>query len=262
MSERHHTRAILRAFSPALGRCELTFIERRPIDASLAAAQHLAYQHALERAGIDVEVLSAEEDLPDAAFVEDIAVVLDEVAIVTRPGSAARRREARAVARVLSRYRGLHSIRAPGTLDGGDVLRIGRECFVGLSARTNEHGIEQFARIVGEYGYGVDTVPVNGCLHLKTAVTALSEEIVLINPRWTDASRFGHLRQIEVPADEPFAANALVVNGAVHLSASWPVTQQRVQDNGVPVNILDVSEFEKAEAGLTCLSLIFGTVAQ
>jgi dimethylargininase len=253
------THAITREVGPGLGDCALTFVDREPIDLARAEAQHAAYNEALRRAGAIVDVLPGDAALPDSVFVEDMAVVLDEAAVVTRPGSPLRQREAPAIGVALYAYRKLLRIVAPGTLEGGDVLRLGRDFYVGLSSRTNEEGFSQFASIVRGFGYRATPIEVKGCLHLKTAVTALDVETLLVNPSWIDAAALPGVRQLVVPPDEPFGANALVVNGAVHLSARWKRTRELVEKAGFSVIALDVSEFEKAEAGLTCLSLIFST---
>ena len=253
-------RAITRAVGPSLGDCALTFRNREPIDLTRAEVQHGAYNEALRRAGAVVEVLPADAELPDSVFVEDTAVVLDEAAVLTRPGTPLRKREVPAITVALAAYRKeLLQIVAPGTLEGGDILRLGRAFYVGISSRTNEEGFSQFASIVRGIGYQATPIEVKGCLHLKTAVTALDGETLLVNPSWIDAAALPGVRQLVVPAEEPFGANALVVNGAVHLSARWKAAKNLVERSGFAVNALDVSEFEKAEAGLTCLSLIFST---
>ena len=253
------TRAITRAVGPALGDCALTFLDRAPIDLARAEAQHAAYNESLRQAGAIVEVLPADAELPDSVFVEDTAVVMDEAAVVTRPGTPLRQREVPTIAAALSAHRKLLRIVAPATLEGGDVLRLGRDFYVGISSRTNDEGFSQFASIVGAFGYRATAIEVKGCLHLKTAVTALDEETLLVNPAWIDAAALPAVRKLVVPPDEPFGANALVVNGIVHLSARWKRTKELVEKAGFSVDALDVSEFEKAEAGLTCLSLIFST---
>jgi len=251
--------AITRAVGAALGDCALTFLDRAPIDLARAQAQHAAYNESLRRAGAIVEVLPADATLPDSVFVEDTAVVLEEAAVLTRPGTPLRQREVSDTAAALSAYRKLLRIAAPATLEGGDVLRLGREFYVGISSRTNDEGFFQFASIVKAFGYRAMPIEVKGCLHLKTAVTALNAETLLVNPSWIDAAALPGARQLVVPPEEPFGANALVVNGVVHLSARWKLTKKLVERSGFAVNALDVSEFQKAEAGLTCLSLIFST---
>jgi dimethylargininase len=256
------THAITRAVGAALGDCALTFVDREPIDLARAEAQHAAYNEALRRAGAVVEVVPEDAELPDSVFVEDTAVVLDEAAVVTRPGSPLRRREVPAMTAALSAYRKLLRIEPPATLEGGDVLRLGRDFYVGLSSRTDGEGFSQFASIVRKFGYRATPIDVKGCLHLKTAVTALDPETLLVNPSWIDAAALPGVRRLVVPPQEPFGANALVVNGVVHLSARWKRTRELVQRSGFSVSALDVSEFEKAEAGLTCLSLIFSNESE
>ena len=256
------THAITRAVGTALGDCALTFLDREPIDLARAEAQHAAYNESLRRAGAIVEVVPADAALPDSVFLEDTAVVLEEAAVVARPGTPLRQREVPAIAAALSAYRKLLRIVTPATLEGGDVLRLGRDFYVGISSRTNDEGFSQFASIVRAFGYRATPIEVKGCLHLKTAVTALDAETLLVNPSWIDAAALPGVRQLVVPPDEPFGANALVVNGVVHLSARWKLTKKLVERSGFSVNALDVSEFEKAEAGLTCLSLIFSTESE
>jgi dimethylargininase len=250
-------RAITRAVSPAIAECELTFVRRVPIDVSKAGAQHAGYCEALRRTGAVVEVLPADPVLPDAVFVEDVAVVLDEAAVITRPGSPTRRGEVAPVAEALSRYRALLRVEAPGTIDGGDVLRIGRDFWVGRTSRTDEEGIRQFASFVAAFGCRVTPIAVTGCLHLKSAVSALDAETLLLNPEWVHAADLPDVRKLPVPKDEAYAADALVVNQIVHLSARYPRTCELVEQSRFTVRAVDVSEFEKAEGALTCLSLVF-----
>ena len=253
---RRSVRAITRAVSPALADCELTFIERVPIDVGKAEAQHAAYCEALREAGAVVEILPLEPNLPDSVFVEDVAVVLDEAAVITRPGAPSRLAEVAPVALALSRYRSLLRVQPPGTIDGGDVLRIGLDFWVGRTSRTNEDGFRQFASFVEAFGYRATAVGVTGCLHLKSAVTALDSETLLLNPEWIETD-LPDVRRLVVPEKEAHAADALVVNGIVHLSAQYPRTRELVERQGFTVRALEVSEFEKAEGAVTCLSLVF-----
>ena len=240
-----------------------TFVDREPIDLTKAAAQHAAYVEAIRRAGAEVDVLPPDDSLPDSVFVEDAAVVLEHIvspkAVVTRPGLSSRRRETPAIAAALSSRFQLEYIAAPGTLDGGDVLRLGDLLLVGLSSRTNQDGLSQLARIAEPYGISVQPVNVHGCLHLKTAVTALDEETLLVNPAWIDTGALHDLDVLEVPPEEPFGANVLVVNHTVLVSARWERTRRIVEKAVHPVVALDISEFEKAEGGVTCLSLTYAT---
>lgn len=242
-------------------RCELTFLERIAIAFETLERQHRAYCDALELAGADVIVLDADPTLADSVFIEDAAVVLDEVAIMTRPGAMSRRPEPDRIETGIRSVRNIARIVAPGTLEGGDVLRIGRKLYIGLTTRTNREGVEQFAALVRPFAYEVVAVPVTGSLHLKTACTALDTDTVLINRDWLDSSVFADYRCIEVADDEPFAANVLPVGNALIANASCPRTLERIgaharftRQRVVPV---DISEFGKAEAGLTCMSLVF-----
>ncbi|HJT99430.1 MAG TPA: dimethylargininase [Rhodanobacteraceae bacterium] len=249
--------AIIRDVSDTLGECELSWIERAPIDVARARRQHGAYREALERCGCRVVALAAEHALPDAVFVEDIALVLDEIAILTRPGAPSRRPESASIADALSRHRTLHAIDAPGTIDGGDVLRIGRTIHVGESARTNAAGIAAFEAIVAPLGYRVKPVRVRRCLHLKSAVTEVGDGLVLIDPDWIDRAAFEEYERIEIDPAETHAANGLFVGGRVIYPLSFPRTRQRLADAGVETVVVDVSELQKAEGAVTCCSLVF-----
>jgi len=248
--------AITRGVSASIARCELTHLERTPIDLELARAQHLEYERTLGRLGCDVRRLPTSEDWPDGVFVEDAAVVLDEVAVVTRPGAASRRGETAAVADVLSTYRRLAYIVAPGTLDGGDVLTVGRSIFVGLSSRTNSEGIEQMRRAVEPFGYTVSTATVEGCLHLKSAATAVDDATLLVNRRWIVDREFGSLELVDVDPDEPMAANVARVGPNLLYPSAFPRTRERLERRGFAPAIVDVSELAKAEGAVTCCSLI------
>lgn len=249
--------ALTRAVPPSLARCELTHQARQPIDAALAATQHEAYERALDALGCTVQRLPEEPDLPDSVFVEDVAVVLDEVAVITRPGAASRRAEVASVAEALRPYRPLLSIEPPGTLEGGDVLRLGQVLYVGLSTRSNAAGIEQLQTHLRPFGYEVRAVPLRGCLHLKSAVTRVGERTLLLNPEWVDPGSFEGYEYVEVDPAEPAAANALLVGGEVVMPSAHPRTRRRLEDRGIVVRPVDVSELAKAEAGVTCCSLIF-----
>jgi dimethylargininase len=248
--------AITRAVPPTLARCELTHREREPIDLERAVAQHAAYAALLRALGLEVVELPADPDFPDSCFVEDIAVVLDEVALVCMPGAASRRGEIAAVAETLARYRPLARTELPATIEGGDVLRVGRTLYVGRSARTNGAGIDRLRAVAEPVGYRVVEVTVTGCLHLKSAVTALDHEHVLANPAWIDMGPLAGFGVLEVAAGEPAAANVLRVGGLVIGHAGFPRTLDRIAAEGYAVRPLDVSEFLKAEAALTCKSLL------
>jgi dimethylargininase len=249
--------AITREVSASLADCELSFVARTRIDLELARAQHGAYRQALERLGCEVLALPEQPDMPDAVFVEDVAIVTDEVAVMTRPGAPSRRGEGATVAAVLGEHRRLHAIEAPGTLDGGDVLRIGRRVFVGESARTNADGISQLRAILGVHGYSVQGVPTRGCLHLKSAVTALDDDTVLLQPAWIEREPFAGYRIVEVDPAEEHAANVLRIGDQVISPACFPLTHARIRAAGVGVVAVDVSELQKAEGAVTCCSLVF-----
>ncbi|HVL66232.1 MAG TPA: arginine deiminase-related protein [Vicinamibacterales bacterium] len=250
-------RAIVRKPSPALSRCALTFLERRPIDIARALAQHAAYVEALERRGVAVRILPPLDELPDAVFVEDTAVIVDECAVLTRPGVESRQPEVEPMAAELERIRPVTRIVAPGTLEGGDVLLAGRTFFVGQTRRTNDEGTRQFAGIVEPHGYEVVPVQLTGCLHLKSAATFIGDGTVLLNPDWIDADLFARWQVVPVAIEEPFGANALLAGGVVHTAASAPLTRRKLDALGFETAEIDTSEFEKAEAALTCLSLLF-----
>ena len=248
--------AITRAVSSALARCELTHLAREPIDVARARAQHAAYERALAALGCRVVSLPAEPDLPDSVFVEDTAVVVDELAVITRPGAASRRPETAAVARERANDRPLAEIVAPGTLDGGDVLRLGRRVLVGRSGRSNDAGIAQLAALLHPHGYTVEGLPVSCCLHLKSAVTQVAPDAVLLNPAWVDPAVFAGWRAIEVDPSEPYAANALLIGDAAIYPLAFPRTASRIERAGVHLVTLDVSELAKAEGAVTCCSIV------
>jgi len=249
--------AITRAVSPALAHCELSFIERQPIDLERAREQHRAYEMTLESLGARVISLPAEPELPDSMFVEDPAIVLDELAVIFPLGTASRRAEAESIARALAPYRKLKRVELPGTVEGGDVVRIGRELYVGLSRRTNAEGIRQLTAILAPHGYEVISVPVRGCLHLKSAVTYLGRRKLVGNRARIDTEAFSGYDWIDVAPEEPRATNALVIGDAVIFPTSFPRTRERIEKCGFRVIPLDISELQKAESGLTCSSLIF-----
>jgi dimethylargininase len=204
-------------------------------------------------------MLPEEPDLPDAVFVEDAAVVLPDLAIITRPGAPSRRPETPSVAAALARYRRLAQIEAPGTLDGGDVLVAGNNLYIGETQRSSGHAVEQVAELLRPSGYTVQSVPVTGCLHLKSAVTLCGPDLLLVNPEWVDPGRFGGRSIVEVDPAEPYAANALLLDGGIIYPAAFPRTRARLRARGIAVHAIDCSELAKAEGAVTCCSLIVGT---
>jgi dimethylargininase len=249
--------AITREVSPALTHCELTHLERAPIDVGMARAQHAWYEAVLESLGCRIVRLPEDPEHPDSVFVEDTAVVLDEVAVITRPGAASRRGETDAVARALAPFRPLLRLEPPATLDGGDVLVLDRTLIVGLSSRTNAEAVDQLGRLLAPHGYTVRGVPVAGCLHLKSAVTRAGRDHLLVNPDWVDPAAFGGWNALEVAPGEPYAANVLTLEGQVVSPDSFPRTRQRLEAAGVKVHLVDLAELQKAEGAVTCCSLLF-----
>jgi dimethylargininase len=248
--------AITREVSSALGQCELTHLARVHIDVALARTQHAAYERALVDAGFRIERLPSTPDMPDAVFVEDIAVVFEEVALVTRPGAVSRRAEVPAIADALSQYREVRRIEPPATLDGGDVLVTDRRVFVGLSSRTNREAVRQMRRILTPFGYEVCEVTVGDCLHLKSAATAISAHAVLLNPNWIDQTVFDELDVVTVDPSEPSAANALKLRDRVIFPSAFPRTCSKLRSRGLRVETVEASELAKAEGAVTCCSLI------
>ena len=249
--------AIVHKPSIAINDCELTFIEREIIDFEKALEQHRNYAMTIASLGLNVEVLDINKSFSDSVFVEDTAVILDELALITSMGSPSRRGESLGIAKQISKYREIIQINLPATLEGGDVLKVGKTLYVGETKRTNSRGIESLNRNVESLGYKVIPVSVPGCLHLKTCITALDEETFVVNPAWLDISAFSKFRLIEVDINEPWAANTLTINGSTLLNAAYSNTADKIESMGYKCVRIDISEFVKAEAGLTCLSLVF-----
>lgn len=258
MSPRHRMEiALTRDVSPRLQDAQLTHLQRQPIDLERAVAQHDAYCDALSRLGLRVLRLPADPECPDCCFIEDTAVVLDELAVVAAPTPPSRRPEVPPVAAALAGFRELVGLPEGAHLEGGDVLRLGRRLYIGLSSRTNQAGIVATARAVEPYGYHVVPVPVSGCLHLKTAVTAIGDEAVIANPDWIDMDLFADVAVLPVHAQEPFGANVLRARGVLIADAGQPRTLDLLDRYGFAVQPLDMSEFAKAEGGVTCKSILF-----
>ncbi|MEE3370482.1 MAG: arginine deiminase family protein [Planctomycetota bacterium] len=248
--------ALTHAPSLQMGQCLLTYLDRQPIDCELAQAQHRAFCQMLRRAGVRVRTLQTHLRSPDSAFIEDTAIVLDEIAILTSPGNATRRRELAAVERELADLHIIRRIAPPAMIEGGDVLRLHRELLVGLSSRTNWKGIETLAQIVQPCGYRVMPISVEHCLHLKTACSALDDHTLLVNPDWIDATKLTRFKLLSVPADEPWGANIMRLNNQIWLPAAHRQTAARLRQAGYQTQLLELSEFGKAEGGISCLSLL------
>ncbi len=248
--------AITRDLSPAFERCELTHLQRQPIDLARARRQHEAYEACLASLGCRVQRLPAGEEMPDSVFVEDCAVVLDEIAVITRPGAPSRRPEVRAVEDALRPHRPTVRIAAPGTIDGGDVLRVGRRLFVGISTRTTRLAVDELAGLVKPMGYEVIPAEVRGCLHLKSAVTEVAPGVLLTNPDWV-GDWVRAFDRIDIDPSEPMAANALRLGETLVFPCAFPRTRERLEARGLATRAVEVSELAKAEGAVTCCSLVF-----
>lgn len=253
--------AITRAPGRELALCELTHLSRDSIDVDRAIHQHGEYLSTLTRCGLAVTELPALAGHPDGVFVEDTAIVLDELAVLTSPAAPSRRGEVDSIAAAVMPFREVVRLPADVTLDGGDVLRVGRTLFVGTSSRTGPPGQRALADRVAPFGYSVVPVKVTGCLHLKSACSALDDSTILVQRDWIEVAPFAGLRLIDVP-DEPAGANVLVLPDAVLVSSSAPRTAELLRRLGRTVIDVDVSELHKAEAGLTCMSLVFERLPQ
>jgi dimethylargininase len=276
--------ALTRAVPRTISRCELTHLEREPIDHARAVEQHAAYERCLERLGCRVERLPDAPDLPDSVFVEDAAVVFDRLAVIARPGASSRRPEVDAMAAALLPYRSLAFIEAPGTLDGGDVLVTPGRVFAGVSGRTNDEGVRQLRSFLAPHGFEVIAVPVTGCLHLKSAVTVAAlpadgevdlpvdlppeggshmneggggTTVLVINRAWVDAAVFAGYDLIDVDPAEPAAANVLPIGGRLICAAEYPKTRGRLDARGFVTHSVPAGELAKAEGGVTCCSVVF-----
>jgi dimethylargininase len=253
-------KAFTRAVSPKLSECELTHQIRVPIDWAKADAQHSAYETMLEEAGFEIVRLPELADHPDGVFVEDTALLLDGHAVILRPGAASRASETQSTAAGLERHFRLHHV-AGGHVDGGDVLRIGTTLYVGLSTRTDSAGIDALRGIAREIGFEVVRAELNDCLHLKTGATFAGRDregtpVLLCDPRSVDPSQFAGVEPFAVDDREPAAANCLRAGDRLILAAGNPRTAERLRGRGFEVVDVDVSELQKAEAGVTCMSLI------
>jgi dimethylargininase len=250
------TIAITRKVSPRFNECEITHIERTPINLDIARAQHHEYVRALVNIGCQVIELPEEPDLPDSVFVEDTAFILPEVAVITRPGADSRKPETESIANALIPHRPLVHVAPPATVDGGDVLVLGKKIFIGLSTRSNLQAVEQLNDLLEKYGYTVHGIELTDCLHLKTAVTHVDNKALLINKQWVDSSHFEGFDLIEVNASEPLAANCLPVNGQILYPTTFPATQRMLEERGYSVTNVNLDELAKAEGAVTCCSLI------
>ena len=248
--------AITRRVSPRFNECELTHIDRTPINLDIARVQHEAYVFALSKLGCQVIELPEEPELPDSVFVEDTAFILPEVAVITRPGADSRKPETASIIPTLSPYRPLLHVAAPATVDGGDVLVLGKNIYIGLSTRSNKDAVAQLNVMLDNYGYTVHGVELTDCLHLKSAVTRVDDKTILFNKAWVDESNFPEYEAIEIDASEPSAANCLPIGNSIVYPTDFPKTRKRLEEKGYNVVAVDLSELAKAEGAVTCCSLI------
>lgn len=248
--------AITHTVPDCFHRCVTTHIDKTKPDLSRAREQWESYCQALRDAGCGVHVLEANSHLPDAPFVEDTGVMVGEVFIAARMSAPTRSSETQAVIAHLAETHQITRLSPPAYLDGGDVLMLHENFFVGLSGRTNRAGFLQFKEIVNSLGFQAAPVQVTGCLHLKTAVTAVDQETVILNPGWVDPRLFSDYRVLKVPSSEPFSANLLRVKSHLFVAAGHPRRDDLLNQNGFDFQTIDISELEKAEAGLTCLSIL------
>jgi dimethylargininase len=234
-------------------------MERERVDVAAATRQHEAYEHCLKKMGVRVTSLPILPEAPDAVFIQDTAVVVDEVAVMATMGAACRAGEVESVTETLATHRPLRYLTPPATLEGGDVVRIGRTLYVGDSGRTNREGIKQLSDILAPYDYQVRPVEVRGCLHLSTGCSYLGRDLLLLNPAWVDAAAFEYFNLLEVPQAEPWAANTIAVGDAVLVPSAFKQTRALIEAHGFEVITTDISELQKAEGALTCLSLMFNS---
>ena len=248
--------AITREISPRFNECEITHIDRTSIDLDVARTQHSQYLDKLKQLGCDVVELPAEADLPDSVFVEDVAFILPQAAVITRPGADSRKPETDSIIQALSPHTKLLHIREPATLDGGDVLVMGKNIFIGISTRSNQNAIDQLNEMLGSDGYTAIGVPLHDCLHLKSAVTRVDDKTLLVNKHWVDTSYFEQYDLIEVDPSEPHAANCLPIGDSIIYPTSFPKTGATLTARGYHIVSVEVDELAKAEGAVTCCSLI------
>ena len=253
--------ALTRPISASFARCELTYLERVPIDFDRARRQHAAYEAVLESLGWTIVRLAALDEQPDAVFVEDAAIALDELAVVAPMGASSRAGESRSVEQALARYLPITRLTPPATLDGGDVLRAGRRVFVGRSRRTNTAAIDQLRTLLAPYKYEVVSVDVGGALHLKSACSIVGDRRLLANPDWVDLTPFTGMDVLPVDASEAWGASVLHADGQVVMPTGFPRTARMLGNEGLSVHEVDLTEIRKAEGGPTCLSILLPHMA-
>ncbi|MFH0760851.1 MAG: arginine deiminase family protein [Bacteroidota bacterium] len=249
--------AIVRDVPNSFQKCVTTFHNKRKINVALAKQQHQQYCETLSSLGLKLIRIEADDTLPDCCFTEDTVIVFDVFAVITIPGAPSRIPETIEIEKTLSRLKTIVHITKPGTIEGGDVLRIGKKIFIGNSGRTNEEGIRQVASVIKHKGYQVIPVKIRNALHLKSVCTYLGNGCIILAEGYLDEKIFSEYDKIIVPKGEEYCANCLVVNGSVLIPKGFPKTKKIIENNGFPIIEIEMSEIEKAEGALTCLSVIF-----
>jgi dimethylargininase len=227
------------------------------IDVELAKEQHIQYCEILEQLGLSLIPIDSDARFPDCCFVEDTAIVVGDSAIISNMASVSRIGEEEKVKNTLSKYKNIHEINPPGTIDGGDALRIDEKIYIGLSERTNQCALQQVSTFTSGGGYQVIPVEIKHVLHLKSACTYIGNDCVVISPGHFDEKIFSEYHKIIVPKGEAQGANCLSVNGKVLIQRGYPITKKLIENEGFETIEIDVSEFRKGGGSLTCLSIIF-----
>ena len=221
-----------------------------------AIIQHQSYIDVLTKCGLDVVVLEPCEEYPDSTFVEDVALITPNCVIITRPGAPSRRGEVHEIEFVLKqKFKNIEAIEAPGTIEGGDIMMVGDHYYIGLSERTNLEGAKQLIQILTKYGMSGSTISLKKVLHLKTGLSYLEENNLVVCGEFVNDSSLGRYNPIEIPEKESYAANCIWVNDSVIIPLGYPTTKQRIKNAGYPVIETDMTEFQKLDGGLSCLSL-------
>jgi dimethylargininase len=223
-----------------------------------AFSQHVAYISSLKKLGIDVTILEANDLYPDSVFIEDAAICDREFAVITRPGAPTRRGETERMKEILAEFFNyIEIINPPGTLEGGDVMKVNDHYYIGISARTNHKGADQFIRILNKYGLTGEKVQLEKMLHLKTGISYLENSYVLVSGELAECHQFSKYRRIIVDPHESYAANSIWINGVVLVPEGFPDTRRKIEKSGFEIVAIDTSEFRKLDGGLSCLSLRF-----
>ena len=229
-------------------------------DYELALKQHDAYIEALKQCDVDVTVLEADERYPDSCFVEDPALITRKCAIITNPGAASRNGEKDEIVGAVKKFFSddqIEYIKAPGTLEGGDVMMVGDHFYVGRSARTNEEGIRQLTEILAKYDMTCSEVKLEKVLHLKTGVNYLENNNMLVSGEFIEKPDFEKYDKVVIPEEEAYAANCIWVNDKVIVPEGYPAVLEAVKGMGYETLLVDTSEYRKLDGGLSCLSLRF-----